>query len=407
LNHVNHLINTDTLMNIRVFIILFAFLSCARDSFLKVPEINMNPENARNYQLADVFTDIEIVPLETQKQTLINSISQLSCVGDTLIINDNQNLNFQSVKMFHKSGFYIGHLGKYGKGPDEIQFLGNIQVDQNKNIVYLQDISNKRKIYTYNLENEILGDYVIKAGYPVDFAVLPQNGGIYTFMNPMRTKSSDNIHSYKLSRERQGIVFEQFRPYNYGDLYILFFRIHRSRFINYSDNIHYYEQYFDTIFKISLDGLSPIYKLNFGSNWVSEKDLLELKNEADFRSLIKKRIYSYEPSESNNYLIINFLSKKSDKPVKLVGIYDKRKAKSIIIGKLGKELNLIELCSQYFMTGDNELCMVIEPYRIKQALEELKKMNITLTGIEKELEQIMQGVKAEDNPILIFAQLNE
>jgi hypothetical protein len=385
------------------------FLSgCNKTTNSSLPVINMDPSYARDYLFSEIGIVNSIVPLESNSKSIISSISDLRISGDTLFIADKSNINFNRVHMFLRNGKYLQQIGKYGRGPDEILIMGSFHVQKEKGLIYIQDLSRK-KVITYSYDNRFIEEYVFKSGYPTDFVFLDSAGGFITYMSPIKTKEGQNIHLHKLTWERNNMVLKSLMGWH-NDPLINFipYRVKCSRFIRLKNSIHYYETFNDTVFSVSPDSVSHYAKFDFGDGWIKPAEILQAKNQLEMDELQKSKIHRFELSESDNFGTVKFFVLNSEGNYdRILGIFNKFNMESKIIKKLGDQINFIHLCNQYFMTGDDELCMVIEPYRIRQALEELKKMNITLTGIEKELEQIMQGVKAEDNPILIFTQLKK
>ncbi len=88
--------------------------------------------------------------METTKDCLINRIDKVIISGQNIFVLDQKS---QKVLHFSIDGKYFGQLGKRGKGPGEYLELLDIEVDRDRELVYVLDV---RKIHIYSISGKYL-----------------------------------------------------------------------------------------------------------------------------------------------------------------------------------------------------------------------------------------------------------
>lgn len=87
--------------------------------------VDANFDNSKT-SIYDVFSKIEIIPLETKNESLINSVDKISIVGEHIYILDKK---MYRILIFNSEGVLTGELSRRGDGPDCYPDLEDFYVD--------------------------------------------------------------------------------------------------------------------------------------------------------------------------------------------------------------------------------------------------------------------------------------
>ena len=121
--------------NKALFIVtLFFLLGCKQEqSSTDILTLSVDLEQSP-LQYDDVFSNAEIIPLETTDSSLIAHIFDVNEYKDNFYIYD-----IRSVKAlaFDHKGRFICQLGRKGQGPGEYSWLASISIDKENDIIHL------------------------------------------------------------------------------------------------------------------------------------------------------------------------------------------------------------------------------------------------------------------------------
>ena len=82
--------------------------------------------------LSALIEDLRIIPLDNRDEAL-TKLGSVTISPNYLIVRASQ----QAVKLYDKSGNFIGDVGSFGQGPGEYQLLYDEQIDEENNRIYL------------------------------------------------------------------------------------------------------------------------------------------------------------------------------------------------------------------------------------------------------------------------------
>ena len=176
---------------------------------------------------ADQIEEVKIVPLETNDNSLIYSISDVFFTDNRIII-DNRADGSAPIKVFDNNGKYIASI-KGGNGPTEVSYLFCMTIDyKNKQILITHPngimytnlnaefIKNDR-IDWYFLEMAVLDDKILfkttehqnPNGYYSDYTIFVKDrdyNDLYAALPPRYNKSLMSINT-SVARVQEGIAF--------------------------------------------------------------------------------------------------------------------------------------------------------------------------------------------------------
>ena len=104
----------------------------------KYPVIDMVIDigNYQKVYCSDYFTSMELIPLETRKECLLNDYPKL-ILNDSLIFMSGWGLN--DLYVFDHSGRFLNQIGNRGRGPNEYLLLINFFMNSEQPIIYIED----------------------------------------------------------------------------------------------------------------------------------------------------------------------------------------------------------------------------------------------------------------------------
>ena len=107
--------------------------------------------------LSALIEDLRIIPLDNRDEAL-TKLGSVTISPNYLIVRASQ----QAVKLYDKSGNFIGDVGSFGQGPGEYQLLYDEQIDEENNRIYLLPW-NAKALLAYDLK----GNFVQSIPLPI------------------------------------------------------------------------------------------------------------------------------------------------------------------------------------------------------------------------------------------------
>lgn len=128
-----------------VFALLALFCSCRQSPIERDCLFDMTKAADHAVFLSEITTGVQIIPLETNSQSLIKNIQKIVKKKGKYYINDAN----ARLMIFDKDGKYIRSISGIGGGPGEYISIQDFDVDPSRNIIVLADLG---KIHIYTLD---------------------------------------------------------------------------------------------------------------------------------------------------------------------------------------------------------------------------------------------------------------
>jgi hypothetical protein len=227
--------------------------------------------NTKAFDVAEISDEIDFVPLQTgEKESLVGHIWQIVESKTAWYFNEMDN-----VKLFDRSGKFLGTRGRIGRGPDEFTMIDEIAADWQTGNHYLLGSQGKIQIIAYDPAGEIIAR--ANSDLPVTYMTdaVHRNGKLIMltprlFSDPEPGAKSPllEIYSSDLKHERSIEVLDRkISPVIRG--------VGAIRQGILSDNgasLIVYETLDETVFRLSDDmTLTPAYTFDFGRHAISPK----------------------------------------------------------------------------------------------------------------------------------------
>lgn len=231
-----------------------------------------------------VITDYKCVALETNDSSLISYIDDIKFDDDLIFIGDYY--KNKSVYIFSKDGKYLNKISSLGQSGNEYVSLTGFDIDKDKNIIYLLD-GERGKILSWNYDAAFMG--VIDLPFNRINAFLYKGKCLFYFdfgfrQNDFFRQSPFNMIAYNVLTKS---VMSEFFPYDYRSFSL---RIgERNPFYRINDDVYYRTLLGNSAYKIGIDTLDIVCKVDFGKNQYPEE--FYLMNNKELRK--KQEILSY------------------------------------------------------------------------------------------------------------------
>lgn len=368
----------NSLIRYILIIVLFFLLGCQRNnqnSNEDVISVNLQEERV-DVSLYEIFSAVELIPLETKDTSLIRNISKVKVYDDMYLVLD---LKAQKVIVFDSNGKYLFQINNRGEGPAQYINLADYDI-YNDSIYLLSGIDSK--VHIYNLK----GKFVKKIS-------LPQINRAYNLIKIINQDiialwtSDDNNRLRIYSRLTDNIIKESFpEEYNFFNqslFGVFFYRTNIARPIN------------NQVFAISSNGnLIQQYKWDFGQLKNNKIEAPTSFNTLEEMNAYLDKIYS---SEIINYIFSGFgenshyVYSQVVRKNKVINVFHNKETRNNLIFEKtseGANLNLVFWSDRYAIGICPEIHLTIDDILPNEILD---KRNI----------KIKEEINEFDNPILI------
>ena len=313
--------------------ITFAFIFCAIISCNSNEEINgvINIDDIAEVSFYDIFSSVEIIPLETTNQSLLS----MQPVNKSIFENNKfyiKNDKKMEILVFEENGKFIKSIDHLGRGVGEYTYIQDFNINRFTGNLEILTLSN---ILAYNIDTDLFIEE-----YPIP---VPPKHAVNHFMN--LTNEIDVF--YSIFENKKITIFSRKENRILNEYYELPEFIYRKTFLNpigtpfylYNDTVKFFQDYNGEIFSINNQdyNASTTHRWNFGERELKlsdiPDDLLGRKEYKDYISKLrlKHALHFMFNGETSEYIISKFYYKEStltifkSKDTKTNYIFDKFK----------------------------------------------------------------------------------
>lgn len=400
-------------MNTKIILLLIFILnfSCKQEKVSDISHfvINTSFTEKDRIKLSDFVESIDIIPLETNQDCLVESVGKLVKYNDFYYIASTTNV-INKILIFDKNGKFIYKLDKKGSGPNEYIDIRDFDVIDNDKIVIIS--RSNPGIYIYDIHK--------------DSCILHKNIDIY----PNNILAKENYFyimndGTKFRRETNDLIFKYDKQANYINS---FFKVEQET-LNiisniaplvslslYNKDIYFNYPFCNTVYKIEDTDISTEYELDFGGKFLpinklkGAKDILEIEKHIKKNKGLNSLIY---------YAINSHFSLFTFYDYQLYGyilLHNKNKNRSLIAHEIIDDLyfkgNKIKLKPWKLpkLLKDNVIYYHVEPGELIALLQDYKKKLSTddwqiFCKDHPQLIGKISKMKEDDNPILLSIKL--
>jgi hypothetical protein len=370
---------------------LVIFFSCSKKSKQDGSLIlEINPQDSKNLELNAFCSSIELIPLQTNKQSILGNCHKVEIYKDRFYIHDRIN---HAIFVFDKEGeFLFNTLNQKGRGPGQYSNLMDFNINPyTENLEILDAPSRKIKLYDIdgNYKNFIpLAPEI--SPFLVNFKALSED--VYLFYSQFSQNRKGSLIFYSLTsgkilnkaaplpKKIKNLSSTISNPFNFFNDQLYFFH-------KFPSNIVY------LVDPLKLDIKKDI-ELNFGDHNFT-LDLLPNKRQKEFyRSFIlnndNKYAFVTDIKENNEFLLVFYLFEKKIHVVK----YNKTTKELQLGHNLTHSIGQLPVPN---LLDNNYLYFFSEPSYVKYV--------ISTDLLDNNSNDRLKRIKEDDNPIIVKYKL--
>ena len=266
--------NSKLLFKCAVILLLY---SCNRQtSNQDYPVLKVNLEEIPT-SLFDIFEKVELISLETNRESLIRWITKIKYYQDTFYLFDDRQA---ALFFFDNTGKYIDKIHRIGQGPGEYRYIYDFFIDTLQSQIGM--LSPFGSVFYYDLH----GDFIKRVDLPSPppnyqrVELLSDNNCI--FWSSTRGEVDNlNLVSMETGEKTGGYTYDEKHMHGGWPLQVF----HRDE----KGNIYFIRGFSNEVFMIMPDGLKIAYAWDFGNKTFDIKKY-NLPNTAD-RNADAQRFY--------------------------------------------------------------------------------------------------------------------
>ena len=376
-----------------------ATVQITEPEFPQIVPFETGIETEREILLSEIADSIRYIPLETNNKCLIRGLK-----GTNIIQTKEYFFLPWLDKLFQytKDGKFIRTLGRKGGGPGEFNWIMQIDVDEEKGLVYM--LTTTGKINIYSMET---GKFIRAMKVPnievSEFAMLRVQDTIAA------TFKRNNNGRRKVRIYFSNLIGDTLQIFNRWDLFELNSQyrwmissdIDRYMF-HYENHTCYKEYYNDTLFTVTPEAIEPRYKFQMGKYSLPMECRFEYLdgNGKRFQEMAAPYI-QYSAIETDSYIFMPYSNWAGEKArERQMAIYDK-KAKNcfkVATGHIKYDLTPGLPLRPITALDSHTLLYVWEAPELIEKAEETPSI--------LQIEQL-KGLKEDDNPVMMLVYLKQ
>lgn len=347
--------------------------------------ITINPENSQKLVLGDFCTSIELVPLQTTKESILGSSKKIELFNNRYYIHD---ITQQALFVFDLNGKFIFHtLNHRGNGPDQYSNLTDFNVNhRTNNIEILDAVNSEIKYYSLN------GLFIGSLKYPSTIAAItsfePISIDSYIFYSKFSYERKESLIFYSINDKA---IQKAIMPLPEG--LRKFTVTNKNAFYSINDSIYFSPTYpSNSNYKIDPKGCKLINNitLSFGERDFEYNKLLQNQPNEYYRNYISKNnkniVFVFDIKENCDLILVYFYFDNKTHLIK----YNKRNRTLKQAFNPTNDEGQFPICS---MLDKSFLYYLCEPRWVKYVT--------SYDLLNNESKEIFKKINDSDNPILI------
>jgi len=230
---------------------------------------------------SDLYDTMSYIPLETNPDCMIGTISQLLFIDNKFIISDDNTA--KSIFVFDSKGKFLNKIGRQGRGPQEFDSPNDIVFNKYRNELIIWS-NNDKKLLTYKPDGSFVSE--VKLDWRIyALSVLDENTLILYFNNMVNTNIAKGEEYNFVCIDLKGNVISRQVPFDSNN--DKFSGPCQFSFEKYNDSLRFFYPYQNTIFNVYQDSLVPKYFINYGKQNIP-KDFTKGKTWRETNDELKK-----------------------------------------------------------------------------------------------------------------------
>lgn len=206
----------------------------------------------------DLFSKIEIIPLETSDSCLLVDVEKIVQVDSLLYIFDSRR---PALYVFDEKGAFVKQISQWGSGPGDHLLISDFMVDKKQQTIGL--LSPNGHLGMYDLGGEFIKQDVLPAK-PNYFAVASLGSDKWVFWSCVREDEDGITVVGKDSLNTVSGFWRNDRILDMGNL---------NPFYEYNENVYFATAYQNIVYRLTEKGVHPVYCWDFGKEGIDDEML--------------------------------------------------------------------------------------------------------------------------------------
>lgn len=344
--------------------------------------ITIDLNKAKEYSYKDLFSRIELIPLETNEESVISEGITAKTVfsQDAYFIQDRQQ---DIIAVFDKNGKYQYKIDRRGEGPEE--YLGISDFEINQFTQQLEILQANGLIYTYSTKGKFLSKIELPASLQA----------VHYFKNITK----DLIILYSKFNQERVLLFSRSENKiikKLIDIPVFVAREAmmtppRNPFYLYGQTVLFHEFTSNDIYSVEVDSLISYYSWDFGKSNFNVNKLPLDKTRKYYQEIFKSKKWAHRLTgnvENKDFRIVNFMVQ--NKPMSV--FFNKNSGEyRLIDGTLKEKVKFPWMYD--FLEDGSGVYVLLEPQYLQAC--------ITAEMLDEENQERLKMIEDTDNPVLI------
>ena len=373
---------------------------------------------------SDFFSSIELIPLETSENCLLDIAPYPTVLlNDSFILYNGTN---RFIYAFDRTGKFLNQVGERGQGPDEYIYISELSLNKDNSTIYIIDL---RKVFEYNVNGTFVRSFIKPVVDNVPLSICSYIGE--NLFIGQKNYNGTNECKYYLFNQNGDIVkcFPNHILFNKKDRSVSTFD--GSLIPVKVDNRLFLKDYInDTIYAYTDSNLQPAYIFNFGKyafpkenwNYADSKDYFVFGiGPGSFVGTPKFFFYkiitpSILPGPKSKPTYNHLLNEYRPSERLVYGIYNIEQSINILLdtddhlqkGFINDINGGLSFIPRYY-AGNDIVVDVWNPSDMKEILTETYFTTRTIKDQQahQKLKELLKNLDEEDNPVIVIAKLKK
>jgi hypothetical protein len=338
-------------------------------------------------KFSDIFSNFQILTLETNPESVIGSMSNLIMSDSAIYIFDR--FDTKAVFKFNNQGDFIFKINNLGKGQDEYLQPSDFYIDnKNSNILIFDWFSKKMLVYSNND-----GRYIENFSVPDRFSSFVVSESSYYFYRTVPSEMNKNARMLLQINSNGKIISKHFKYADYGRKRTAIEFSPKGNFSESDNNFKFYMSLCDTVYKLVNKSVYPFLALSSDKYKLSDEDLADMKrNNIDLLQVNKlSGIKNYSENRDVGFLQfdVGFFT------YYLLYYFSNEK---VICSKRWVD-DMTYIYPSLYMAYDNGIVGFIEPFKINILKKSILSGKVQLPD---DLHDKILKLTLNSNPLLVF-----
>ena len=411
-----------------LFFLTISLVSCyEKNNVSEYPVINVvnSLEKYQRVYCSDMFSSIELIPLETKDECLIGGENLQIILNDDFIFIKDPGIGFvsrENLYGFDHTGKFINEIGRKGNGPGEYTNISYFFINIEKPYIYVVDFT---KILEYDFSGRFIRSFpkpkpddeflsnIFYTGEDLFISQMSYNGN-NRFKYCLFDQNGDTVKTFPSS-----IFFEKDGSWTstfHGALYPVRVdkRVYLKDYIN------------DTLYVLINKELQPAYIFSFG-NYSMPKESLENRQNRSNNTVTIRNLIGMPNFFFYGVSVPDIFYRPKSKPIhnpldngllptdgQIYGLYNIAQKTNILLdtddffqkGFINDINGGFPFLPKYY-AGNNMVVDVWNVIEMKEMLTEeyFSKQTIKNQQAHQKLKELLKILKDDDNPVVVIAKL--